>query len=195
MMNKQIREHLLDVEVQYEGGDGVAKANCLDEEDKCCICIDMKLGVKVLCVFGILGALGIFSGLRDQGTDFATVGIIRVVVGLPQLVCAWWFISWLKNEDTKETRETLVKAGKLQLVVILLQALVGMLDAMGLFGSYPHATATDDSDAAKLVLKTTLAAQHAVQMAEVGSAASSLFFGGLMQWYFVRVFIRFAAQV
>ena len=113
-MQKNIRQNLIeDIDVMYDGGDSDAK---------CCGCIELTCGVKTLGVFSILGALGVLSNLKSISAVpvLATAGIL---CGIPAFIAAWWFIQWFK-EDTKETREKLVKAGWFIILNSVLQCVV-----------------------------------------------------------------------
>ena len=144
---------------QFEGG----------AEDKCCICIELNLGVKILSIFGAiigvayaaLGVLGILANLF--------VGLILVAFSLPQIAAGWLFIQYLK-EDSKDTRDGLVKAGTYQLLASLLQAASGVLGALGILKGTRY-------DGMPIV-----------------NVASSVAIGVLLSYYFLTVFKRFAEK-
>ena len=102
----------------YDGGDE-------DSENKCCGCCEIRCGVKILAVFAILGGIGVIGNIGHMG-QMPLVATIGLVLGIPNIIAAWWFIQWYQ-EDTKETRAKLPTAGKLQLICLVLQSIVSLI--------------------------------------------------------------------
>ena len=96
----------------------------------------------------------IFAFLKDLGGDKQTAAIIHVFCGIPQIAAAWFFFLFLRASDEKEPREKLILAGKLQMVGIIVQGVVGILDALNCFGSYPNVSVTGSDDASLALLET-----------------------------------------
>ena len=84
-------------------------AGC-EEENKCCKILDIKLGVQILCVLGILGAVGTVNNslyiLRKPDQSF--YGYLFIVCAVPSVIGAVFMVKFL-IKDTAETRQGVVK--------------------------------------------------------------------------------------
>ena len=90
-------------------------AGC-EEDNKCCKVLDIKVGIQILCVLGILGAAGsIFNvfafmnlPINNHYTALNLFIICYWIALIPSIIGAFFYFKFLKD-DTKETREGVVK--------------------------------------------------------------------------------------
>ena len=81
----------------------------VDEGNKCCMCIPIDIGVKIIGVGMILGAINVVMSVVNGMQYGGVYAPINGVIGLPFFYSAYLFIKFLRN-DTKETRAKLPKA-------------------------------------------------------------------------------------
>jgi hypothetical protein len=93
--------------------------------DKCCLCIPVKNGMKVLTVLMLLtngsGIVFILSGLANASAFSAIVGFVNVAISgyVIYLLCSWMFGN--SNHYDKESIENFLEKG---LMINVLQTLL-----------------------------------------------------------------------
>ena len=106
---------------QYEGG---------AENEKCCLCFEIGCGVKTLSILGAIGGIALaVLGVLALSVNLVA-GLLMIAFCLPQLAAGWLFIQYLR-EDSKETREGLIKAGTFQLFASVLTGAFNILGSLG----------------------------------------------------------------
>ena len=128
--------------LHYEGGqahdalvedDGRAENHKqIDEkENTCCCCIYLPTGIKILAVLSILGCILNFLNIFAIGSEMQTQALINLFVGLPNVVGAYWFYQWWRN-DTKETRANLPKAIMISMILLVIMEIVKVMEVTGM---------------------------------------------------------------
>ena len=165
----------------YDGGDE-------DSENKCCGCCEIRCGVKILAVFAILGGIGVIGNIGHMG-QMPLVATIGLVLGIPNIIAAWWFIQWYQ-EDTKETRAKLPTAGKLQLICLVLQSIVSLI-ATFIIANKAEKFA-EKSDDGKVNDDSIKMIGGELEGAVITGIVTGTTISCLIQWYYITVLKRFA---
>merc|ERR1712166_157674 len=132
ILNMQF-EKVDDDYLMYDGGatasaavDKIPEASC-DADDKCCKCIPLGFGVTLLGVFVVInGGLMAIAGISTLASS-AIFGIICMALCVGPLYCAWRFLQWFRDKDSKETRERLPIAYLIQYVFYAVGLILGFL--------------------------------------------------------------------
>ena len=89
---------------------------CGDKDQKCCICIPLETGMKILGCLFCLGAILIGLGLVQCIAYNIIIAIVIGVILLPYLyLCFIWF-KWMR-EDNEENCKMVVKAMNIYKIV------------------------------------------------------------------------------
>ena len=74
----------------------IEPANC-DEEDKCCKCIPLRLGVKFLIIICLFNAYLMYATAHRRMKDEKALNIICMILMVGPLYAFCRFIVWYRN--------------------------------------------------------------------------------------------------
>ena len=81
----------------------LGKVKITEDADKCCKCIPLELGVKVLGVLCILGALGTISnGFSYLSVSMTLLALGTFVLVLPQCLASYLFFKFFMDKKKKD---------------------------------------------------------------------------------------------
>merc|ERR1712048_1218000 len=84
--------------------------------ETCCVCIEIKMGQKILGVLMVLSAIcGCLRVFQDWGT-YGAWGLVNVPMLLCSIFAAWKYLKWFQAQDEKEAREGIVQAWNVQML-------------------------------------------------------------------------------
>lgn len=109
------------------------------EEPKCCFCIEMVLGQKILGVLFVLQAIGLVLNVSSGWGAYGIWALLWVPAALATCFAAFKYVQWMQKNE-KEQRLALLVAWK---YVIAVQALTYVVMALLFFFLWGTLTGTD----------------------------------------------------